>query len=133
MKLLLVVAALLSFNTYADSFEFECTGSDLVYVDSFSMNGVVDTNDNTIVYDVSTREAGNNGSLEALSDVVRENAKFERLTDPVTGDFMGYRAYSVDKNDKHIYVNILMDYAGKLTSQIRNSNGKVFRSTCKSL
>ncbi len=130
MKVLVLVGALLSFNAFADSFGFECTGTDLVYMNSFSMKGMVDTNDDTISYSVETRTAGNAGVVESRTGVVRTNAKFERIE---TGRTVAYRAYSVDQSDDHVYVNILMDYPGQLTSQIRNAEGRIFKSSCKSL
>lgn len=130
MKVLVLVGALLSFNAFADSFGFECTGTDLVYMNSFSMKGMVDTSDDTISYSVETRTAGNSGVVETRTDVVRQNAKFERID---TGRTVAYRAYSIDQSDDHVYVNILMDYPGQLTSQIRNAEGRIFKSSCKSL
>ena len=93
---------------------------------------MVDTSDKSISYDIVTRNAGNNGAVVESVNVERE-AKFERLEDEITGDFLGYRAYSIDKDSEHVYVNILMNYAGQLTSQVRNADGVVYRSTCKAL
>ena len=131
MKLLLLIA-ISSLSVLADSFDFKCVGTDAVYMNSFSMEGSVDTQSGTIAYDVETRTAGNNGTTSVSTNVVR-SATFERVTDPVTGDFLGYRAYSVDKNDAHVYVNILMNYPGQLASQIRDVDGRVYRSDCKAL
>ncbi|MBC77176.1 MAG: hypothetical protein CME64_14285 [Halobacteriovoraceae bacterium] len=131
MKLLLLIA-ISSLSVLADSFDFKCVGTDAVYVNSFSMEGSVDTQSGTIAYDVETRTAGNNGTTSVSTNVVR-SATFERVTDPITGDFLGYRAYSVDKNDAHVYVNILMNYPGQLASQIRDVDGRVYRSDCKAL
>ena len=131
MKLLLLIA-ISSLSVLADSFDFKCVGTDAVYVNSFSMEGSVDTQSGTIAYDVETRTSGNNGTTSVSTNVVR-SATFERVTDPITGDFLGYRAYSVDKNDAHVYVNILMNYPGQLASQIRDVDGRVYRSDCKAL
>lgn len=130
MKLLLLIA-ISSLSVLADSFDFKCVGTDAVYMNSFSMEGSVDTQTRTITYDVETRDAGDNGLVSSRTEVVR-NANFERVTDPVSGDFLGYRAYSVDQNDDHVYVNILMNYSGQLASQIRDVDGRVYRSNCKS-
>lgn len=131
MKILLLIA-ISSFSVFADSFDFECHGTDAVYVNSFSMEGSVDTQSRTITYDVETRSAGDNGLTSVNTEVVR-NVTLERVTDPVTGDFLAYRAYSVDQNDDHVYVNILMNYPGQLASQIRDADGRVYLSNCKAL
>lgn len=132
MKHLALFLALASASVFADSFNFKCEGTDMVAVDSFSMEGLVDTSGRVIEYTVTTRKAGNNGKVETIENVVRE-AKFERLEDEVSGDFLGYRAYSVDQNAQHTLVNLLMNYPGQLDSRIYDASGTFFRSTCKAL
>ncbi len=132
MKIIPLFITLISLSTFADSFDFKCTGSDLVYVNSFSMQGSIDTEDGTITYDVETRKAGNNGAISTTEDVTRD-AKFQDLRDVNTQDSLGLRAYSADTTQEHVYVNILMNYAGKLASVIRDDQGFEYRSDCKSL
>ncbi|EQC43743.1 hypothetical protein [Bacteriovorax sp. Seq25_V] len=132
MKLIPLVFALISFNSFADSFDFKCTASDLVYVNTFSMQGSLDTEDGTITYDVQTKRAGQNGAFTSLENVTRD-AKFQMLRDTVTDDFMAYRALSVDQSDDHVYVNLLLNYKGKLASKIRDAKGVEYRADCEAL
>ncbi|MCO4755481.1 MAG: hypothetical protein KC478_13450 [Bacteriovoracaceae bacterium] len=132
MKLLALFLTITSFNVFADSFEFKCVGTDLVYIDSFSMTGLIETQDNEITYNVRTRESGNYGDIETQNQITR-TFKFQKLDGVNPKGPIALRFYSIDKNDKHVYINLLLDYAGRLTSQIRDANGKVFKSTCKTL
>lgn len=129
MKFLLL-SLVLSLGVFADSFDFDCVGPDEVYINSFSMQGFTETQDDTLVFDIQLRENGYVGRSYTLTDVEMV-ANHAMINDPLTGDIIGQRIYAVDKEAEIAYVNIILNYPGKLTSQVRLKSGRTFKSTCK--
>ena len=131
MKLLISLLMLASFS-FADSFDFECIGPDQVYLNSFSMQGFTETQDDTLIMDIQFRENGYAGERYEMNSVERI-AQHTMITDPITGGNIGYRILSVDKESNLVYINLILNYPGKLTSTIRMKSGRTFKSTCKIL
>lgn len=129
MKFLLL-SLVISFGVFADSFNFDCVGADEVYINSFSMQGFTETQDDTLLFDIQLRENGYAGESYSL-DNIEMKAVHSLLKDPILGDIIGYRVHAVDKIADIVYVNIILNYPGKLTSQVRLKSGRTFKSTCK--
>jgi len=131
MKLLLL-SLIMSAVSMADSFEFKCVGPDEVYINSFSMQGFTDTQDDTLLFDVQLRENGYEGESYEIRAI--EMLANHQMIDGLLASGAGVkRIYAVDKDSEIAYVNIILDYPGKLTSQVRLRSGRTFKSTCNSL
>lgn len=127
----LVLALALSFNLLADSFDIKCTGSDLVYINSFSMDAFVDTSFNEMELDIETRTHGYDGEINNF--IMTRKFKINRILEINSERVIGTRILSLDKESDITYINIILDYPGKLTSTIRMKSGREFKSTCKQL
>lgn len=130
MKFLLLLSAI-SMNLLADSFEIKCAGTDLVYLNEFNLTGLVDTSMKELDLEIETRTSGYEYVLTDYSLIRSFNV--ESITEFNSDRVIGTRIYSVDKESEIVYINLLLDYPGKLTSQIRLKNGRVFKSTCTQL
>lgn len=131
MKLILSLLFIASFS-FADSFDFKCVGPDQVYLNSFSMQGFTETQDDDLIFNVQFRENGYAGESYEINQVMRK-AKHSMITDPISGNNIGKRILSIDKESEIVYINIILDYPGQLTSTIRLQSGRTFKSTCKTL
>tara|TARA_B100001971_G_scaffold111191_1_gene102126 strand:- start:69703 stop:70098 length:396 start_codon:yes stop_codon:yes gene_type:complete len=131
MKFIFALLLVTSYS-FADSFDFECVGPDEVYINSFSMQGFTETQDDDLIFDVQFRENGYAGETYERNQVMRK-AQHSMITDPITGNNIGLRILSLDKESEMVYINIILNYPGKLTSTIRMKSGRAFKSTCKIL
>ena len=96
------------------------------------MQGFTETQDDDLIFDVQFRENGYAGETYERNQVMRK-AQHSMITDPITGNNIGLRILSLDKESEMVYINIILNYPGKLTSTIRMKSGRAFKSTCKIL
>jgi hypothetical protein len=134
MKMILLVAAFISFNVFADVTNFKCDFTEITYVNQFSLEGSVDHDNGEFVnaeFNFELRHAGKEPRIESMNIVRSGNVQvFEAGT---MYRQKTVRISSAIKGAELEYVNILVDVPPLHSSHIRFADGTTFFGSCKSI
>ncbi len=135
MKFVLFAFALISASSFAAEVSFECKFSELNYLNQFSLEVRGLTSDegrfSDVSFDLSLRKRGTDSRTERLS-VTREGT-VEFFDAGTFGLKKAVRISSALPGDDVEFINLLVDYAPKHSSQVRMADGRIYFGTCKSL
>ena len=135
MKTFFVLLTLLAKVAVAGELGVKCQFTDITYRNQFSLDAtsvILEENQffNT-AFDFELRKAGPSAKIDRMS-ITRDG--FIKIFEAGTiGQKRSIQLASVIKGADVELINLLLDYPGPLTSQIRFLDGTTFFSTCRSL
>lgn len=137
MKALIILITAMSFNTYAATLKYTCEAPNLSYLNRFDAEGTLEVYEDKkegeykVYYTslkITATKAGNNEEAKELTlkgltgSLIKVDSQFTKNP---------YYSLKLQDKSKKVLTLLNIDYPTKLSSKIRTSDGRLYKSTCK--